>query len=267
MRVAIIGAGRMGGTIVQMLKKDSGSGWKLEVCEPNQKGRDVLAKEVGPGVKFVDRVEALGDAEVVLLAVKPAMLKDVAGWLQSRKSSYLLISILAGVTTETLAKESGERARVVRAMPNQALRVGEGVTALCAGAGAKREDLEVTRQIFALGGTVLEIGEEQMDVVTALSGSGPAFMAKWVEELEKAAVRAGLDSKVSGELAARTMLGTGALLVREGIKPSELCAAVASPGGTTEAGLKVMQAGGIEALAEKAMSAAVNRAKELARGE
>jgi pyrroline-5-carboxylate reductase len=266
MKLAMIGAGRMGGTIVQMLKKDSGSGWGLEVCEPNQKGRDELAKEVGSGVKFVDRMEELGDAEVILLAVKPAMLKDVAGWLQSRKSSYLLISILAGVTTETLAKGVGGKARVVRAMPNQALRVGEGVTALCAGAGAKREDLEVTRQIFALGGTVLEIGEEQMDVVTALSGSGPAFMAKWVEELEKAAVRAGLDSKVSGELAARTMLGTGALLVREGIKPSELCAAVASPGGTTEAGLKVMQAGGIEALAEKAMSAAVNRAKELAKG-
>jgi pyrroline-5-carboxylate reductase len=151
-------------------------------------------------------------------------------------------------------------------MPNQALRVGEGVTALCSGAGAKKEDLEVARKIFALGGTVLEIGEEQMDVVTALSGSGPAFMAKWVEELEKAAARAGLDSKGAGELAARTMLGTGALLVREGIKPSELCAAVASPGGTTEAGLKVMQAGGIEALAEKAMSAAVKRAKELAKG-
>ena len=103
MRMAIIGAGRMGGTIVQMLKKDSGSGWSLEVCEPNQKGRDVLAKEVGSGVKFVDRVVALGEAEVVLLAVKPAMLRDVAGWLKSRKSSYLLISILAGVTTETLA--------------------------------------------------------------------------------------------------------------------------------------------------------------------
>jgi pyrroline-5-carboxylate reductase len=256
----------MGGTIVQMLKKDSGSGWGLEVCEPNQKGRDELAKEVGSGVKFVDSMEELGDAEVVLLAVKPAMLKDVAGWLQSRKGSYLLISILAGVTTETLAKEVGGKARVVRAMPNQALRVGEGVTALCAGAGAKKEDLEVARKIFALGGTVLEIGEEHMDVVTALSGSGPAFMAKWVEELEKAAARAGLDSKVAGQLAARTMLGTGALLVREGIKPSELCAAVASPGGTTEAGLKVMQAGGIEALAEKAMSAAVNRAKELSKG-
>jgi pyrroline-5-carboxylate reductase len=266
MRVAIIGAGRMGGTIVQMLRKDSGSGWSLEVCEPNQKGRDVLAKEVGSGVKFVDRVEALGEVEVVLLAVKPAMLKDVAGWLQSRKSSYLLISILAGVTTETLAKESGEKARVVRAMPNQALRVGEGVTALCAGSGAKKEDLGVAQKIFALGGTVLEIGEEQMDVVTALSGSGPAFMAKWVGELGVAAERAGLEKQVAEDLAARTMLGTGALLVREGIKPSELCAAVASPGGTTEAGLKVMQAGGIEDLAEKAMSAAVKRAKELAKG-
>lgn len=266
MKVAMIGAGRMGGTIVQMLKKDSGSGWKLEVCEPNQKGRDDLAKEMGSGVKFVEKVEELGEAEVVLLAVKPAMLEKVAGWLRGRKDSYLLISILAGVTTERLAKEAGGKARVIRAMPNQALRVREGVTALCAGAGAKKEDLEVARKIFGLGGTVLEIGEEQMDVVTALSGSGPAFMAKWVEELEKAAVRAGLDSKVSGELAARTMLGTGALLVREGIKPSELCAAVASPGGTTEAGLKVMQAGGIEALAEKAMSAAVNRAKELAKG-
>jgi len=266
MKVAMIGAGRMGGTIVQMLKKDSGSGWSLEVCEPNQKGRDDLAKEMGSGVKFVEKVEALADAEVVLLAVKPAMLEKVAGWLRGRRDSYLLISILAGVTTEKLSKEAGSKARVVRAMPNQALRVGEGLTALCEGPGSKKEDLGVARKIFALGGTVLEIGEEQMDVVTALSGSGPAFMAKWVEELEKAAVRAGLDSKVSGELAARTMLGTGALLVREGIKPCELCAAVASPGGTTEAGLKVMQAGGIEALAEKAMSAAVNRAKELAKG-
>ena len=251
MKLAMIGAGRMGGTIVQMLKKDSGTGWKLEVCEPDQKGRDDLAKEMGSGVKFVEKVEELGEAEVVLLAVKPAMLEKVVGWLRGRKDSYLLISILAGVTTEKLAKEAGGKARVIRAMPNQALRVREGVTALCAGAGAKKEDLEVARKIFGLGGTVLEIGEEQMDVVTALSGSGPAFMAKWVEELEKAAVRAGLDSKVSGELAARTMLGTGALLVREGIKPSELCAAVASPGGTTEAGLKVMQAGGIEALAGK----------------
>ena len=266
MKVAMIGAGRMGGTIVQMLKKDSGSGWKLEVCEPDSKGREALSKEMGKGVKFVEKVEELGEAEVILLAVKPAMLKDVAGWLQSRKSSYLLISILAGVTTEKLAKEAGGKAKVVRAMPNQALRVGEGVTALCAGAGAKKEDLEVARKIFGLGGAVLEIGEEQMDVVTALSGSGPAFMAKWVEELEKAAARAGLDAKVAGELAARTMLGTGALLVKEGMKPGDLCAAVASPGGTTEAGLKVMQVGGMEALAEKAMSAAVKRAKELARG-
>lgn len=266
MKLAMIGAGRMGGTIVQMLKKDSGSGWKLEVCEPNQKGRDDLAKEMGSGVKFVEKVEELGEAEVILLAVKPAMLEKVAEWLRGRRDSYLLISILAGVTTEKLAKEAGGKARVIRAMPNQALRVGEGVTAICAGAGSKREDLEVARKIFALGGTVLEIGEEQMDVVTALSGSGPAFMAKWVEELEKAAARGGLDAKVAGELAARTMLGTGALLVREGITPGELCSAVASPGGTTEAGLKVMQAGGVEALAEKAMSAAVNRAKELSKG-
>jgi pyrroline-5-carboxylate reductase len=264
MNVAMIGAGRMGGTILRMLK-GAGS-WSLEACEPDFKGRETLSKEMGKGVKFVEKVEELGEAEVVLLAVKPAMLEKVVGWLRGRRDSYLLISILAGVTTEKLAKEAGGKARVVRAMPNQALRVGEGLTALCEGPGSKKEDLGVARKIFALGGTVLEIGEEQMDVVTALSGSGPAFMAKWVEELEKAAVRAGLDSKVAGELAARTMLGTGALLVREGIKPSELCAAVASPGGTTEAGLKVMQAGGIEVLAEKAMSAAVNRAKELARG-
>ena len=264
MKLAMIGAGRMGGTILRMLK-GAGS-WSLEACEPDSKGREALAKEMGKGVKLVEKVEELGEAEVILLAVKPAMLKKVAEWLRGRRDSYLLISILAGVTTERLAKEAGGKARVVRAMPNQALRVGEGVTAICAGSGAKKEDLEVARNIFALGGTVLEIGEEQMDVVTALSGSGPAFMAKWVEELEKAATRAGLDAKVAGELAARTMLGTGALLVREGITPGDLCAAVASPGGTTEAGLKVMQVGGMEVLAEKAMSAAVQRAKELARG-
>jgi len=264
MKLAMIGAGRMGGTILRMLK-GAGS-WSLAACEPDPKGREALSQEMGKGVKLVEKVEELGEAEVILLAVKPAMLEKVAGWLRGRRDSYLLISILAGVTTERLAKEAGGKARVVRAMPNQALRVGEGVTAICAGSGAKKEDLEVARNIFALGGTVLEIGEEQMDVVTALSGSGPAFMAKWVEELEKAATRAGLDAKVAGELAARTMLGTGALLVREGITPGELCSAVASPGGTTEAGLKVMQVGGMEVLAEKAMSAAVQRAKELARG-
>ena len=264
MKLAMIGAGRMGGTILRMLK-GAGS-WSLAACEPDSKGREALSQEMGKGVKLVETVEELGEAEVILLAVKPAMLEKVAEWLRGRRDSYLLISILAGVTTEKLAKEAGGKARVIRAMPNQALRVGKGVTAICAGSGAKKEDLEVARNIFALGGTVLEIGEEQMDVVTALSGSGPAFMAKWVEELEKAATRAGLDAKVAGELAARTMLGTGALLVREGITPGELCSAVASPGGTTEAGLKVMQAGGIEALAEKAMSAAVKRAKELAKG-
>ena len=264
MKLAMIGAGRMGGTILRMLK-GAGS-WSLEACEPDSNGRKALGKEMGKGVKLVEKVEELGEAEVILLAVKPAMLEKVAEWLRGRRDSYLLISILAGVTTEKLAKEAGGQARVVRAMPNQALRVGEGVTAICAGSGAKKEDLEVARKIFALGGTVLEIGEEQMDVVTALSGSGPAFMAKWVEELEKAAARGGLDAKVAGELAARTMLGTGALLVKEGMTPGELCSAVASPGGTTEAGLKVMQAGGMEALAEKAMSAAVQRAKELAKG-
>ena len=140
MKLAMIGAGRMGGTIVRMLQKEGL--WSLEVCEPDSKGRAALSKEMGAGVKFVEKVEEVGEAEAILLAVKPAMLKDVAGWLQSRKGPYLLISILAGVTTERLGKEVGGKARVVRAMPNQALRVGEGVTALCVGPGAKKEDLE-----------------------------------------------------------------------------------------------------------------------------
>ena len=110
----------------------------MEGCETGSKGREALSKEMGKGVKDDEKVEELGEAEVVLLAVKPAMLEKVVGWLGGRKDSYLLISILAGVTTERLAKEAGGKARVIRAMPNQALRVREGVTALCAGAGAKK---------------------------------------------------------------------------------------------------------------------------------
>ena len=90
MKLAMIGAGRMGGTIVRMLQKEGL--WSLEVCEPDSKGRAALSKEMGAGVKFVEKVEEVGEAEAILLAVKPAMLKDVAGWLQSRKGSYLLIS-------------------------------------------------------------------------------------------------------------------------------------------------------------------------------
>ena len=266
MKLTILGAGRMGGTILRMLVRGGGGVWQAEVCEPEATGREALAKETGAGVKFVAKVEELGEPEVVLLAVKPAMLQEVAGWLKGRKDSYLLISILAGVTAKKLAAEAGAKARVVRAMPNQALRQNEGVTAICAGPGAKKEDLEIARKIFEAGGYVLEIEEEQMDVVTALSGSGPAFMAKWAEELADAGIRAGLMPKAAEELAARTMLGTGAVLVREKITPGQLCAAVASPGGTTEAGLRAMQSG-IKDLAEKAMGAAVERAKQLARGQ
>ena len=139
MKLAMIGAGRMGGTILRMLK-GAGS-WSLEACEPDSKGREALGKEMGKGVEFVEKVEELGEAEVILLAVKPAMLEKVTSWLRGRRDSYLLISILAGVTTEKLSKEAGGKARVVRAMPNQALRVGEGVTAICAGGGLRKRTL------------------------------------------------------------------------------------------------------------------------------
>ena len=263
MNVAFLGAGRMGSTILKMMQRAK-IPMTAEVCEPDDKVRGALAKEL-KGVKLVAKAEELGEPEVVLLAVKPKTLKETAAWLKGRKGSYLLISILAGVETGKLAKEAGSKARVVRTMPNQALRQNEGVTAICAGPGATKADLETTKKIFAAGGHVLEVDEEQMDAVTALSGSGPAFLAKWAEELADAAARSGVAPKVAMELAARTMLGTATILVREGIKPGELCAAVASPGGTTEAGLKAMQPG-LKALAEKATMAAIRRAKELARG-
>jgi pyrroline-5-carboxylate reductase len=264
MKLAVLGAGRMGSTILRMMQRAK-IPMTAEVCEPDDKVRGALAKEL-KGVKLVAKAEELGEPEVVLLAVKPKTLKETAIWLKGREGSYLLISILAGVETSKLAKEAGSKARVVRTMPNQALRQNEGVTAICAGPGATKADLETTRKMFAAGGHVLEVEEEQMDAVTALSGSGPAFMAKWAEELADAAARAGVAPKVAEELAARTMLGTASILVREGIKPGELCAAVASPGGTTEAGLKAMQPG-LKALAEKATIAAIRRAKELAQGK
>ena len=263
MKLAVLGAGRMGSTILRMMQRAK-IPMTVEVCEPDDKVRGALAKE-WKEMRLVSRLEELGEPEVVLLAVKPKTLKETAVWLKERKSSYLLISILAGVETPKLAKEAGAKARVVRTMPNQALRQNEGVTAVCAGPGATKADLETVKKIFAAGGHVLEVDEEQMDAVTALSGSGPAFLAKWAEELADAAARAGVAPAVAEALAARTMLGTGAILVREGIKPGELCAAVASPGGTTEAGLKAMHPG-LKALAEKATMAAIQRAKELARG-
>ena len=263
MKLAVLGAGRMGSTILRMMQRAK-IPMTAEVCEPDDKVRAALAREL-KGMKLVSRTEELGEPEVVLLAVKPKTLKETAAWLKGRKSPYLLVSILAGVETAKLAQEAGSKARVVRTMPNQALRQNEGVTAICAGPGATPADLDTTRKMFAAGGHVLEVEEEQMDAVTALSGSGPAFMAKWAEELADAAARAGVAPKVAEELAARTMLGTASILVREGIKPGELCAAVASPGGTTEAGLKAMQPG-LKALAEKATLAAIQRAKELARG-
>ena len=128
MKLAVLGAGRMGSTILKTMQRAKVP-MTAEVCEPDEKVRGALAKEL-KGVKLVAKAEELGEPEVVMLAVKPKMLKETAGWLKARKGSYLLISILAGVETSTLEKEAGSKARVVRAMPNQALRQNEGVTAI-----------------------------------------------------------------------------------------------------------------------------------------
>jgi pyrroline-5-carboxylate reductase len=174
-----------------------------------------------------------------------------------------VISIAAGITTDTVRSFFPDAA-VIRVMPNTPLMVGAGVSAVCAAEGTARAEAELVRDLFSLMGEAVLIEESQLNAVTALSGSGPAYFALFVEELTAAGVAANLDDDVAALLAQQTLVGTARYLDLTGITPTALRIAVTSPKGTTEAALLDFQAHGFGAIVRSAFNAAMRRAEELA---
>jgi len=211
-----------------------------------------------------DNDEVFKTADVVVLAIKPQQAKDALPPLAEHvKSEQLIISIMAGVSTVSIEKLLGPQAVVVRVMPNLALSVGAGMTAIVGGSRVTQKHLHLVRQIFQASGQVVEVEEEQMHAVTAVSGSGLAYFFYFVEAIIQAAQKAGLSAEQAELLAKQTCLGAAKTLLVRSEQPAELRRQVTSKGGTTEAALAVMEQAQLKQIISVAILAAARRSQEL----
>ncbi len=267
-RIAVIGGGNMATAIIAGLKRLP-TPPTVVIAEPDADKRARFAAE-GHRAVAENRV-AVGDAEVVVLAIKPQaaaqVLPDLAAAWTERK---LLITILAGTPTARLetgiAAGAVKRPRVVRAMPNTPMAIGMGMVGIAGGSAASATDLAVARALFEPCAKVLAVDESRMDAITAVSGSGPAYFFRFAEALLTAAMDLGFSRDEAVLLIGTTGAGSWEYLQRSGFEAAKLREQVTSPGGTTAAALSVVDAAGFDALWTRALAAAEQRGKELARG-
>lgn len=257
--VVLIGCGNMGAALIRGVRNAFPEG-EIRLVDPDAgKVGDLVAAGVGVASSLP---AALKGARVVVLAIKPQMLNVVARQIAGDlEAETLVVSILAGVARERLVSELGS-ARVARTMPNLPLMVGKGATALAVD-GLETLDLEACRALLRSAGALVEVGESQMDAVTGLSGSGPAYVLRFLQALEDGGIYSGLARPVARELALATLEGTAAMLRGTGAEPDVLRGQVTSPGGTTIHGLKALEDRAFYAAVMEAVKAATERSKEL----
>lgn len=260
----LVGAGRMGGALLKgWLQAKAGS---ITVVEPKP-SRDLraLAKKKAIAVVAMPS-EARGKFSACIVALKPQILKHEAPALaRVAQSGALMISVAAGTHTKLLFKAWGRKARIVRAMPNTPGAIGQGISGLFAAPGTTKADRKQAQALLSvLGETVWVAKEDLIDSVTAVSGSGPAYLFLMAEAMTEAGIAEGLPPNQAEKLARATVAGAGALLAADKSQASVLRQAVTSPHGTTEAALKVLMArNGLTPLMKRAIRAARKRAKEL----
>jgi pyrroline-5-carboxylate reductase len=261
--LAIIGGGRMGEAILTgLLAAKAVEPAHVIVAEPVAERRTTL--DAAHGVRTTDSAaEAATSGDVVILAVKPQVLEEVLGELADQVGDALVISIAAGMTSARIETALPEGTAVVRVMPNTPAMVGEGMSVVSGGRAATAEEVDLARELMALLGMAIVLPEEQQDIATAISGSGPAYVALFVEALARAGAAEGLSREDAYTLALQTVKGTAALLEESGMHPEELVEAVSSPGGTTVAAVAGLEAHGFSQTMSAAVSAAVERAREL----
>ncbi len=259
-RIGLIGGGNMGAALIKGLVGD----YNVCVTEKDQRRASFLRRRFG--IATLPLAALTHKARVLVLAVKPQHLNEVLEELNPHvRADHLVVSIAAGVMTSYLEKRLGTKIRVVRAMPNLPLQIGEGITAVCKGRYAKKSDLDTVCQLFNHVGTTVTVAEKDMDAVTAVSGSGPAYVFLFAEYLSRTARALGLTEHLTRQLVLRTLAGSLALMERSKEAPALLRARVTSKGGTTQAALRVFTKRKMDKIFKEALTAAKRRSKELAR--
>ncbi len=265
--VGFIGGGQMAEAMIKgLLSSQTIEACKIYVSEPIQERRNYLVQAYE--VKVFERNSALvKEADIIILAVKPQVLSEVLAEISPaiEVKRHLVISIAAGISLAFLERRLPEGTRVIRVMPNTPALVLAGISAYTPGKKATKEDLDVAKEILSALGECLQLPETFFDAVTGLSGSGPAFVAIFLEALIDGGVKVGLPRPIAERLALQTVVGTIRLMKESGRDPYQIKAMVTSPGGTTIAGVKALARGAFSATVMDAIEAATKRSEELSR--
>jgi pyrroline-5-carboxylate reductase len=263
-KLLVVGGGRMGRALISGLLASSwATPQDIAVVEPAADVRDGLLA-AHPGLAVWERPEpdSVAPDGGAVLAVKPDIAESVCAAIAVAGPTRLL-SIVAGVSTERLEAALPHETVVVRAMPNTPVLVGAGISAISGGSRAEADDLDWAEDILSAVGTVVRVPERLLHVVTGLSGSGPAYVFLVAEALVEAGVLGGLAREVSRELVAGMLLGSAKLLAETGETPEALRADITSPGGTTAAGLRALEAKAVRSAFLDAVAAATERSRQI----
>lgn len=240
--IAFIGAGKMATAIINgLLRSGLFDRNHIIASEPNKEYAHKMEQELGIKIVHNNR-EAAAEADIILMAVKPFVVKDVLTEIEDRiDDTKLIITIAAGISTNRVEEILEKAARVIKVMPNTPALLGEGMSAVCKGEHASNEDFQFVIKIFEGVGKVIKAKEEEIDAITGVSGSGPAFYYYIINEIAKAGEKLGLDYQTALKLSAQTALGSAKMILETGVEPEQLITNVTTPGGTTAEGNKVLK--------------------------
>jgi len=261
--LSFVGGGRMAEALISgVLSSKRYKADQVHVADPDTTRLDHLKRQYGVQISLTNH-EAVVSGDVVVLAVKPQATAEVLRDIRDVLAKRLVISVVAGMQLRRIIEACGPQTRVIRAMPNMPAMIGEGMTALAIGPGVAENQVACARQIFESVGRVLPVDERFMDAVTGLSGSGPAYVFLMIEAMADGGVKMGLPRETASLLATQTVLGAARMVLETGQHPARLKDQVASPGGTTIAGLHRLEQGGLRGLLIDAVEAATKRSQEL----
>lgn len=262
-KIGIIGGGNMGEALIKGLH----SAHTLYVTEADVKRAGVLKKKYRVSISDID--ETIQQANVLILAVKPQDMAIVLSYVKVAqefwKTNPLIISIAAGLTTSYFEKSLNSKARVIRTMPNMPALIAEGITAICAGKYATAKDVKLAQTLLKTIGETVVVKESMIDAVTAVSGSGPAYVFLFVEQWMAAAKKLGFKDEEAKQLVYKTLIGSAHLLEKSEFAAGVLREKVTSKGGTTQAAMDVFTNAKFDQLMQNALLAAQKRSKELAK--
>ena len=264
-KIAFLGAGRMAEALIGGLLASEGCRpADIWATDPLAVRCETMKTQFGVRVATANQPAAEW-ADAVVLAVKPQVLAQVSTEVGASLAGKLVVSIAAGISIDRIRRLIPSARAIVRAMPNTPALVREGMTAVASGPGCSDQDVVFAKDLFESVGRVVEVEERLMDAVTGLSGSGPAYVFTAIEALADGGVKMGLPRRTAELLAAQTVLGAARLVMERSEHPAQLKDQVASPGGTTIAGLHELEQNGLRATLIAAVEAATNRSKELGR--